>query len=81
MTAKRAFMIERVKGLGSFERAGFALGAGAAAALVAGGARAHPIVVALAGIGGAYLAHKALEEITKDSPQGAALLEILAVFV
>jgi hypothetical protein len=81
MTAKRAFLMERVKGLGTVERAGFALGAGAVAALVAGGAKAHPIVVALAGIVGAYLAHSALEEIIKESPQAATLLELLAVFL
>ncbi len=77
MHYKTQLIIRKVKGLGPAERAGYVLGAGAAAAVVAGGARAHPVVVAIAGVLGAYAVHKVLEHIEAESPQAEALIEAI----
>ena len=63
------------------ELIGFKLGAGVAAAAAAGGVKAHPVVILLAGVVGAVLAHVALQQLEQRCPDCGEILQLVAPLI
>ena len=60
---------------------GAQIGAGLATAAIAGKAKAHPLLIAAAGIAGAIVAHRIVTRINETCPTCGELLLVASAFV